>query len=46
MFAELPVPLRPETIEQALTGNYREEHLFALEQALALYDVYQRRFCL
>jgi transposase len=30
-----------ETIEKALTGNYRAEHLFALEQALALYDVYQ-----
>ena len=30
-----------ETIAKALTGNYRAEHLFALEQALALYDVYQ-----
>jgi transposase len=30
-----------ETIGKALTGNYRAEHLFALEQALALYDVYQ-----
>jgi len=27
-----------ETIAKALTGNYRSEHLFALEQALALYD--------
>src|ERR1700729_2619213 len=27
-----------ETIEKALTGSYRAEHLFALEQALALYD--------
>jgi transposase len=26
------------TIEKALAGNYRSEHLFALEQALALYD--------
>ena len=26
-----------ETIEKALTGNYRAEHLFALEQALSLY---------
>ena len=25
-----------KTIEKALTGNYRAEHLFALEQALAL----------
>ena len=30
-----------ETIEKALTGHYRAEHLFALEQALALYDAYQ-----
>lgn len=30
-----------ETIGKALTGNYRTEHLFALEQAVALYDVYQ-----
>ena len=29
-----------ETIAKALTGSYRTEHLFALEQALALYDVY------
>ena len=33
-----------KTIEKALTGNYRAERLFALEQALALYDVYRRRF--
>src|SRR6202521_4967660 len=32
-----------ETIEKALTGSYRTEHLFALEQALALYDVYQEK---
>jgi len=30
-----------EAIEKALTGNYRAEHLFALELALALYNVYQ-----
>jgi len=29
-----------QEIAKALTGNYRPEHLFALEQALALYDVY------
>ena len=29
-----------ETIAKALTGNYRREHLFALQQALALYDFY------
>jgi transposase len=28
-------------IAQSLTGNYRAEHLFALSQALALYDAYQ-----
>lgn len=33
----------PETIEKALTGHYRAEHLFALEQALAVYDVYQEK---
>jgi transposase len=27
-------------IAKALTGNYRAEHLFALKQALALYDFY------
>jgi len=32
-----------ETIEKALAGNYRAEHLFALEQALALYDTYQEK---
>lgn len=30
-----------EMIEKALTGHYRTEHLFVLEHALALYDVYQ-----
>jgi transposase len=32
-----------ETIRQALTGHYRAEHLFALTQALELYDVYQAK---
>ena len=32
-----------ETIRQALVGNYREEHVFALAQALELYDVYQAK---
>jgi transposase len=27
-----------ETVMKALTGNYRHEHLFALRQALSLYD--------
>lgn len=30
-----------ETIAKALTGEYRHEHLFALKQALEIYDVYQ-----
>jgi len=29
------------TIVQALTGNYREEHVFALKQAVKLYDMSQ-----
>jgi transposase len=32
-----------ETIAKALTGHYRPEHLFALEQALALYTTYQEK---
>ena len=30
-----------ETIAKSLEGNYREEHLFALKQALELYEIYQ-----
>jgi transposase len=32
-----------ETIEAALTGNYRPEHVFALRQALELYDFHQQK---
>lgn len=32
-----------EEIAQALTGNYREEHVFALRQALEAYDFFQRQ---
>src|SRR3954463_12215273 len=32
-----------ETIRQALVGNDREEHVFALAQALELYDLYQAK---
>jgi transposase len=32
-----------ETIRQALVGNDREEHIFALSQALELYDAYQAK---
>lgn len=31
-----------ETIRNALVGNYQPEHVFALKQALALYDFYQQ----
>jgi transposase len=33
----------PETVRAALVGNYQPEHVFALTQALALYDFYQAR---
>ena len=32
-----------DTIKEALTGNYRPEHVFALRQALELYDSYQAK---
>jgi transposase len=32
-----------ETVRAALVGNYQPEHVFALAQALALYDFYQTR---
>ena len=32
-----------ETVRAALVGNYQPEHVFALGQALALYDFYQSR---
>ena len=32
-----------EVIAKALDGNYREEHLFELRQALELYDTYQQK---
>ena len=32
-----------ETIRQALIGNDREEHIFALSPALELYDIYQAK---
>ena len=30
-----------ETIKSALSGNYQPEHIFALKQAVAMYDAYQ-----
>jgi transposase len=32
-----------ETIEEALTGNYRPEHVFALRQALELYEFHHSK---
>lgn len=32
-----------DVIAKALVGNYREEHLFALQQAVDLYDVYSQK---
>lgn len=32
-----------ETIREALTGNYRPEHVFALRHALELYEVHQAK---
>src|SRR5436309_69395 len=31
------------TIAKSLLGNYREEHLFALTQAVSLYEIYQAK---
>jgi transposase len=31
------------TIAQSLVGNYRDEHLFALRQAVELYEIYQSK---
>lgn len=32
-----------EIIAKSLTGNYREEHIFSLTQALELYDIYREK---
>ena len=32
-----------ETLAKALHGNWREEHLFALRQAVELFDLYQQK---
>jgi transposase len=37
------VQQREAQIIKALTGHYRPEHIFALKQALALYDVYTQQ---
>jgi len=33
----------PEAIAKALEGDYRQEHLFALKQAVELYDFYHQQ---
>lgn len=33
----------PETMQKALTGNYQPEHVFALTQAIELFDFYQEK---
>ncbi|MEE9710960.1 transposase [Aeromonas caviae] len=35
-----------ETIQRALVGNYQPEHVFALSQALVMYDAYQAQISL
>jgi len=35
----------PEELVKALTGHYRAEHVFALKQALALFDAYTQQLC-
>lgn len=32
-----------ETIAKSLVGNFRDEHMFALKQALELYEIYQAK---
>src|SRR3989442_1952093 len=40
-FRDVRCAASEETIREALTGNYRPEHVFALRQALELYDFHQ-----
>jgi transposase len=42
-FRDVRCAASEETIREALTGNYRREHVFALRQALELYDVHQAK---
>ena len=34
-----------DVIEQALYGNYEEDHLFELQMAFDLYNNYSEKFC-
>ncbi|HVI78461.1 MAG TPA: hypothetical protein VM715_09930, partial [Candidatus Acidoferrum sp.] len=38
-----PIRFSQEEIAQSLVGNWREELLFVLRQALELYEVYQQK---
>jgi transposase len=40
-FRDVRCAASEETIREALTGNYRPEHVFALRQALELYEFHQ-----
>src|SRR5437867_10457063 len=40
-FRDVRCAASEETIREALTGNYRPEHVFALRQSLELYDFHQ-----
>lgn len=41
--AKTRISANQETLVKALTGHYREEHLFALKQSVELYDVVQQK---
>src|SRR5437870_6117802 len=42
-FRDVRCAASEETLREALTGNYRPEHVFALRQALELYDFHQAK---
>lgn len=42
-FRDVPCAASPETIREALTGNYRPKHVFALRHALELYDFHHAK---
>jgi transposase len=42
-FRDVRCKASAETIAAALTGNYRDEHVFALRQAVELYDFYSAK---
>jgi transposase len=42
-YRDVRCKMSEQTISDALTGNYRPEHVFALKQALSLYDFYQEQ---